>query len=135
LFYGLAGRFGNIWVPTGTADLQIIGGGSLLDSTLTVEWSGNTLFGELAKGRRDIRIELRDGTALHRRIETTIEVGGNEELGLDSGLGGIDPSMIRRISFLVLAEQSSDAIEIQHLADADGVTRAATTFRAVAYDL
>lgn len=134
LLYALDGRYGNLWVPTGAADLQVVDAGAIA-STLTVEWCGYTIFGDQAPNRRDIRIEIAGGTVHHRRITASSEAGETELLTLDASLGGVDPASIRKVSFLILAEQASDALELQHDTDADGITRCATTFRATAYDL
>jgi hypothetical protein len=137
LVYTLAGRAMPIWVPSFASDLKpstAIAGGS---TTLFVQWAGYTLFGKGKHNRKDVRIELTDGSVLYRRITNAVEAGATETLTLSSSLdaGSIDASRIRSISFMALATLASDTVELQHDTDADGVATSTTGFQAVLPDV
>ncbi|WP_428999856.1 hypothetical protein, partial [Stenotrophomonas maltophilia] len=73
LLYTLGGRRTPIWVPSYASDLKpvaAVAGGS---TSLSVEWAGYTLFGKGQPNRKDVLIELRDGTKLCRRITNAAE--------------------------------------------------------------
>ncbi|MEG1971201.1 MAG: hypothetical protein RR101_13910 [Burkholderiaceae bacterium] len=135
LIYALHGRQRAVWLPTHADDLRFteIAKGSLL----TVERIGYARFGLNQLGRRDIRIELVDGTVLHRRITAAAEADGNTEaLVIDTELPApIAPADVGRISFMALMRPADDAVEIEHLADVDGVARSSLTWRGVRDDL
>lgn len=132
LFYTLQGRLTPVWLPTFFADLTLAVAGDTA-SALVVKRSGYVNFGIGLAGRQDIRIELNDGTAYHRRITNgALTSGGNERLLLDTPLPSIlQPSAVRRISFMALHRLDQDAIEIAHATDSDGVSTAVAAFRAV----
>lgn len=137
LLYTLDGRRVPIWVPSWASDLAPVAAISGGSPVLTVEWAGYTQFGLDKHNRKDVRIELRDGTTFHRRITAAIEAGDAEVLTLDSALGDttIAPEHIRQISFMALSTLASDEVEIEHLTDADGVATATTGWKAVVPDV
>lgn len=137
LLYTLRGRQRPIWVPSWQSDLApvaAIAGGS---TALTVEWAGYTLFGLDRPNRKDLRIELRDGTVFYRRVASALEVGNTETLTLDASLdvASIAPGSIRQISIMALCTLASDSTEISHVTDADGLATAATGWQAVVPDV
>jgi len=135
LLYGLRGRMQTLWVPTWLNDLKIANDISATTTHITVEWAGYTIFGRMQPNRRDIRIELLDGTVFYRRITASQEDGNAEVLTLDSALGVLVQRLrVRQISFLVLAEQSTDTAELQHDTDIEGLTRLTTSFIGVRND-
>jgi hypothetical protein len=133
LLYGLNGRQKALWVPTHAEDLTLAATVTDVATTLDVEAIGYTRFGKSMPGRRDIRIELRDGTALHRRITGSTELSGEvERLAIDSALGRqVEPGEVLRISWLVLCRMDGDSVTIDHQTDADGVARSQAVFRGV----
>ncbi|PZQ28084.1 MAG: hypothetical protein DI562_12015 [Stenotrophomonas acidaminiphila] len=136
LLYGLAGRSSPLWVPSGAADLKLAQPIAAASPTIVVEWAGYALFGRQQQGRRDIRIELKNGTAYHRRITVSSQAGANEVLTLDSALGAsVSLAQIRRISFMSLSTLASDDVEIEHMTDADGTALCNLTFAAVTDDV
>lgn len=136
LLYALRGRMATVWVPTWNADLQLAADVTAVATNLTVEWAGYTTFGRMQPNWRDIRVELLDGTVLYRRITSAQENGNSEVLGIDSAFGrAIKRSDVRAISFLILAEQASDRVELAHVTDAGGITVVTTTFRGVRHDV
>ena len=137
LFYTLDGRRVPIWVPSWASDLTLaapIAGGS---ASVSIEWAGYTLFGLGRNNRKDIRIELNDGTVFHRRITAAAELTATETLVLDASLdaGSIAPDQVREISFMALCTLASDSVEIAHMTDADGVATTTTGWQAVVPDV
>lgn len=132
LLYGLAGRAGNLWVPSWGSDLKVVAPIGAGDTSITVAWCGYTLFGREQIGRRDIRIELIGGATYYRRIDSSAAVGGVEILGIDSALGvSVSPGAIRAVSFMGFSQLAADVVEIEHLTDADGVAQARTRWEAL----
>lgn len=137
LLYTRCGRQVPIWVPSFASDLKpaaAIAGGS---AVLSVEWAGYTLFGLGKPNRRDLRIELTDGTVLYRRATAAVEAGDTETLTLNASLdaGSIAPERIRAVSFMALCTLASDETEIDHETDADGIAKASTGWQAVVPDV
>lgn len=134
--YALAGRAGQVWVPSWQADVHLIANVGASDTTLSVAWMGNTLFGQQAVNRRDLRLELFDGTVFYRRVTASISAGSAETLTMDSALGqDVAMTDIRQISWMTLSSLSSDTVTIQHLTDADGLARCELHFEALKNDV
>lgn len=133
LLYALNGRHRAVWLSTHADDLTLVAIVTDVATTLDVASIGYTRFGQARPGRRDIRIELVDGTVFHRRIGGSTELSADvERLSIDSTLGvQVTPEQVVRISWLTLCRLDSDSIEIQHETDADGVARSQAVFRAV----
>ncbi|KAA2285424.1 hypothetical protein [Arenimonas fontis] len=111
--FALDGRRGAIWVPSWSEDLlpaATIAAGS---TTLDVHWCGvaANLAGDPM--RRDLRIELIDGTVLYRRVTAVSELSASvERLTLDSALGvEVAPEGFALVSWLSLTRQESDVAE------------------------
>lgn len=118
VLYALAGRYTSVWVPTLADDLRVIATIGSAAVTVDIAYCGYTLFGLNKDGRRDIMIELRDGSVYYRRIADSVEVSGNEQITLNAALGvSVAPENILRVSFLMLMQQSSDSATITHLTD------------------
>lgn len=112
--YARSGRLSALWLPTFLNDLQIstpvVSGALQID----IEHCQYTELYQLKKNRRDIRIELGDGTVLYRRI-TSCNVISNEveRLTLDAAISqNIAIDDVVRISFMSFSRFASDAIEI-----------------------
>lgn len=137
LLYSRCGRLVPIWVPSFASDLRPVApvaGGS---AVLSIEWAGYTLFGLGKPNRRDLRIELKDGSVHYRRVLAAVEAGDAETLTLDASIdaASIAPGRIRAISFMALSTLASDEIEIDHATDADGLATATTGWQAVVPDV
>ena len=129
--YARAGRLVPFWFPQPSNDLtatQIIGAGS---TQLTVRHVNYTLFAQGQPGRRDIRVQLHDGTVLYRRVVAANELSVAEEnLELDAPLSStatIAPEEIVRISYLQPCRLNQDAVEIlwhtDQLAESSAIIR------------
>lgn len=137
LLYALAGRVGAVWWPSFSADFRPVAPIGAADSTIRVANVGYARLSPAASMRRDIRIELADGSALHRRIVAATQIdAGTEQLAIDAPLGmDVPVSAVRRISYLTLARLDADDIELHHDTDADGVTECTLPIRALRDDL
>lgn len=138
LVYSLDGRRVPIWMPAwGSRDLQLASAIAGNSTALSIEWAGYTLFGKDKPNRKDLRIELVDGTAFHRRITNSAAAGDTETLTLSAALGptSIAPEEIESISFMALCTLASDEVEIEHVTDANGVAHATLGWQAVVPDV
>lgn len=136
LVYTLDGRRVPMWVPSFAEDLKVnatVAGGSTF---MSVEWAGYTLFGKARHNRKDLRIELDDGSVLYRRVTNAVEAGASETLTLSAALdaGSITASRFRRVSFMALCTLAHDAVEIEHATDQEGLATATLGWQAVVPD-
>ena len=131
--YTLRGRQRAVWRPTHADDLNLQATVAGTATALDVANVGLARFPGLRPGRRDLRIELRSGTALHRRITAALALDDEiERLTLDAALGvDVRPRDVRRISFMALSRGDSDEAEIDHHTDSDGSADASIVLRAV----
>ncbi|WP_312711805.1 hypothetical protein, partial [Stenotrophomonas sp.] len=129
--YGMRGRQKVVWVPTHMADLSLVAPASSVAGTLDFENVGYTRFSNGRPGRRDIRIELWDGTVIMRRLLGGTELSADvERVALDAALGvDVQLHQVARISWMVLCRFAADTQEIEHMTDSEGVAAWATVFR------
>lgn len=137
LLYTLDGRRVPIWVPSFATDLQPTAAIAGSSKTLVVEWAGYAQFGLNRPNRKDVRIELVDGTVLYRRITAASQLDNAETLTLDTALAStsIAPEYIRQISFMALCTLASDDLELDHATDQDGLATCTTGWQAVVPDV
>ena len=137
LLYTLQGRRVPMWIPSFAADLLPAATLAGSSTSLSVQWAGYTLFGLGKPNRKDLRIELHDGTVYYRRVNAAVEAGSTETLTLSASLSGsaIAAGAVRRISFMALSTLASDEVEIDHLTDQDGVAMATLGWQAVVPDV
>lgn len=112
--YARKGRLTAFWVPTWARDFLVVDDIGSSDTTIDVEHSRYADLIDQAVNRRDIRIELLDGTVFYRRITNCTEISGSvERLTIDSSLGqAVDNDEIALVSFMHLARLDADAAEI-----------------------
>ncbi len=129
--YGMRGRQQAVWVPTHMDDVTLLATVSAVATTMDITHIGYTRFSAGKAGRRDIRIELWDGTVRMRRIIGSTEINSQvERLALSSGLGiEVQPHQVARISWMNLMRFESDVQRIQHMTDSEGVAAWATVFK------
>lgn len=132
LLWYLRGRQRPIWVPGQTLDFSPKS--AISGNFVDVVEAGFTELG-IRPGRRDICILLADGTRYYRRIAAVSLVSGAERLVLDGDAITAGQSQIVAISLMTLARQDSDTVSWEHVTDADGVARVATTFTGVRDEL
>lgn len=135
-FYFMAGRLKSVWMPTHADDLTLVVQVTESATTMDILAIGYTRFGQLKSGRKDIRIQMRNGTVYYRRIIGAGEISADvERLQIDSSFGVlILPANVLRISWLMLMRGDSDSIEIEHPVDAEGVATTQQIFRSVRDD-
>ncbi len=109
LLYALCGRWAPVWVPSLAQDLRVVATVANGATTLDVEHSGLSAW-PLAINRRDIRLQLADGTVLYRRITAVAEQSAAvERLTLDSAIAtGFAASAVTVVSFMALCRQDTD---------------------------
>lgn len=112
--YARRGRLNAMWLPSFLPDLQLTSITASAALQLNVLNTGYTDNYQLAKNRRDIRIELQDGTILYRRITTCAVIDDQTEQLTIGVAPGIDlvPDQIERISFMTFSRLQADAIEL-----------------------
>jgi len=137
LIYTLDGRRAPMWVPSFASDLQPIAAVAGGTKTMLIDWAGYAQFGLDRPNRKDVRIELIDGTVLYRRITATSVGAGTETLNLDASLSSasIAPEYVRQISFMALCTLASDDVELDHATDQDGLATVTTGWQAVVPDV
>ncbi|MCO1336748.1 hypothetical protein MO867_20685 [Microbulbifer sp. OS29] len=135
--YTLCGRQKSVWLPTWMEDLQLLEPLAINSSSLDIAQVNYVRLAALSEGRRDLRIELHDGTTWYRRITDCAEVDSQiERLALDSPLDrAFDPAEVRRISFMALVRADSDRMELNHITDIEGAASAQILFRGVRDEL
>ncbi|EOY8031159.1 hypothetical protein RCE97_02040 [Klebsiella pneumoniae] len=132
LLWYLRGRQRPIWVPGQTLDFSPRS--AISGNSVDVVEAGFTELG-IRPGRRDICILLADGTRYYRRIAAVSLVSGAERLVLDGDAINTGSHPIVSVSLMTLARQDTDSVSWEHVTDADGVARVATTFTGVRDEL
>lgn len=134
LCYQLRGRQGAIWLPTWMHDLEVL---AVQPDSFDIAHIDYFRFANAAEGRRDIRIELLDGSIFYRRIVASTEVDDiTERVGLDAALDPVfSPEQIRCVCFMSLVRLESDSSELHHITDIEGAARAQLTFKGVRDDI
>ncbi|EFF83314.1 hypothetical protein HMP0015_1219 [Acinetobacter haemolyticus ATCC 19194] len=132
LFYSLRGSQKAIWVPTFSDDLTVLSNNVSTTNSLTIAFCGYTRFSFNELSKRDIRIELKNGQILYRRIVAAAELSTTEELiELDQNFDNVNKNTVVSISFMSLCRLSSDTVNIEHINDSDGIAKCAVTWRGV----
>jgi hypothetical protein len=113
--YARKGRLTAFWLPTWSEDMVLTATVGALSPNIDIEHINYTKQATQGIGRRDIRIELVNGSVYYRRIEGSVEVDSStERLTLDSALGvEVAPGDVRMISFMALGRLDADAAEIR----------------------
>ena len=125
------GRQKAIWLPTFAQDLVVVSTVSNSATNIDVEVAGLKNYAAAGVHRRDLRIEMRDGTVYYRRASAYVEVDGNtERLSIDSPLGvTYQASDFALVSWMALVRLDSDSVEIAHYTGEAAAS--ATVFRGV----
>jgi len=114
LLYWLRGRHRALWVPTWADDLVVVAQIDLAATAVEVRHMDYVRQVAQATGRRDLRIQLQDGTVLYRRVTGSAQISTTvERLTIDAALGRtVQPAEIVQVSFLALMRLDSDAAEL-----------------------
>ena len=112
--YARAGRHKGIWVPTWAADIVPVSTIGTSDLSWQVQACG---YPEHTGGanRRDVRIELTDGTIFYRRITGASTVSDSvESISLDTALGAtVTADAVQLISWMTFCRLDDDSVEIE----------------------
>lgn len=114
MVYALNGKRNSLWVPTWLDDLVLASSMGSGATAMVVAWSGYAARIAQATNRRDLRVELVNGTVLYRRIMASVDNGnGTETLTLNAALGvAVTPAQVAQVSFMALCRSDSDQYEI-----------------------
>lgn len=114
ILHALKGRCSSVWVRTHASDMKIVATTVAASPVFVIESMGMARFLQAAVGRRDIRIEMADGTVLYRRITAFAELDAqSEQITVDAAPGiDVTPDGVRSVSFLTLARLNADAVEL-----------------------
>lgn len=115
LLYAMAGRWSPVWIPTWASDLRVVA--TVADGATTLDVDGPLMSPHaVTSNRRDIRIELVDGTVYFRRITAaTLQSPTVDRLTLDSAIAtGFAANQVALVSFLTLYRQESDVNLLRH---------------------
>lgn len=136
LVYALRGQQKAWWIPTHANDLTLVALVTSVATTIDVAFLGYTRFAQAKPGRRDLRIELRDGAVLYRRIISSTELDlATERMVIDQAFGReIQPAQVARICWMSLCRANSDTVEIEHITDSDGPASSSLVFKGVLDD-
>lgn len=130
-----SGRRVPLWLPSGHNDFLLLGTAGDTDTSLVVENRRHVQLIDEQVGRRDVMVQLYDGTRFYRRIVGgTIDSDVQETILLDTTLGQtVAPSEVQQISYLALARLSSDAVELSH--ETDAIARVSVGFEVIRDDV
>lgn len=133
--YAVRGSQGVLWVPSWKLDMSVVAAYDATSVSLDVTACGLVQYIQQQPGRRDVRIEARDGTILYRRVIGAVDAStGVERITLDAAMGITGTANdIRRISWLVPSRLDADAVEYAHITA--HVSHVQVTFRAVPDDV
>lgn len=136
LIYGFNGRQKSAWIPTHADDLTLAAIVTNTSTTMDIVAIGYTRFGQVKTGRKDIRVQMRNGTVYYRRIVGAGEITADvERLQIDTAFGvQINPGDVVRVSWMMLMRADSDSVEIQHETDGDGLATSQQIFKMVRDD-
>ncbi|WP_347253452.1 hypothetical protein [Leminorella grimontii] len=133
LFYYLRGCQRPLWMQGPASDLEPVSDAN--GNHLDVQFTGLSTYG-LTSGRRDIAITLTDGSRVYRRIINVSRLSNDvERLSLDGSALHIPLSQITNLSFMGLFRLNADAVQWEHLTDADGVATVSAQFRSLRDEL
>lgn len=112
--YARQGRLTAFWLPSWSNDLTLAATIGSTAVNIDVVHSNYVKQVNTAIGRRDLRIELVDGTIFYRHIMSATEVSSTvERIEVDTSFGRtITAADIRLISFMALGRLDADAAEI-----------------------
>jgi len=112
--YARRGRLSALWIPSFMPDVVLVAPVDSAAVQFDVAFAGYTDLYSQSINRRDLRIELVDGSVFYRRIIASSVVDANtEQLTINSALGvDVAPSDIARISFMMFGRLDTDAVEL-----------------------
>lgn len=107
--FALAGRWSPAWVPSWNGDARVVA--AVANGATSIDIQAPCFAGlPLPANQRDLRIELRNGTVLYRRItDVTTPSAGVERMALDAPIAtGFASADVLLISLMTLCVQDAD---------------------------
>lgn len=131
--YARAGRLNAVWVPTWSDDIQVAATVGAQATAIDIEDMGYASQIDAGIHRRDIRVEMNDGTIYYRRISGGEKVGiGVERIAINTAFGiTYQAGDFKKISFMSLCRLDSDGAEIAYFTGE--AAEAANTMRAAGH--
>lgn len=130
--YKMAGRWRELHVPTGHDEFVLTRDISNSEGALIVARSGYNQYALSQQAiRKDILIEMYDGSVKFNTIISSRVVEDEEWLFLSETIDSVPKEQVRRISYMPRSRLDIDAVEINRLTDADGASQVALTFKAI----
>lgn len=130
ILFAMCGRTTTFHLPQDTNDFILSRDISGAEGALVVRRCGYTQFvGSTQETKRDIMIELYDGTAIPTTIISSRTVENEEWLFLAQSIPSTPMHMVRRIGYMPLARLDVDGIEIKRLTDSAGTSQVSLTFK------
>lgn len=130
LLFALKGRTMTFHLPQDTNDFILTRDISGAEGALVVRRCGYTQFvGSTQETKRDIMIELYDGTAIPTTIISSRTVENEEWLFLAQSIPSTPMHMVRRIGYMPVARLDIDGVEIKRLTDSAGTSQVSLTFK------
>ncbi len=112
--YARRGRAQHFWLPTFAQDFELMA--TISSGATTIDVGHTNYVANIAQAinRRDIRIELVDGTVFMRRINSSTVVNATtERLTVDSAIGAtITAAQVKAISFMALVRLDTDGVDL-----------------------
>lgn len=130
LLFMLQGRTRTFHLPLGTNDFILVRDISPADGAIIVRRCGYTQYlGGNQAVKRDILVELYNGTAIPTTIISSRIVGDEEWLFLSQSIPATKMSDVLRIGYMPVARLDVDSVEIHRLTDGAGVSQLSLTFK------
>lgn len=105
-----------VYMPSGMEDFELVENINADASAITVRNNEYALLVDGHPARRDIIIQLHDGTYFCRRILGSSQIAGTTSLSIDSDLGvDVDVADVLRISYLHLYRLDSNEVTLRHV--------------------
>lgn len=130
ILFALRGRTKTFHLPLDTNDFILSRDINPADGALVVRRCGYTQYiGGTQETKRDIMVELYDGTRIPTTIISSRIVGEEEWLFLSQSIPATSRNDVRRIGYIPVARLDVDGIEIKRLTDSAGVSQVSLTFK------
>lgn len=131
ILFALKGRTKTFHLPLDTNDFILTRDINPADGALIVRRCGYTQYvGGTQETKRDILIELYDGTIIPTTILSSRTVQEEEWLFLSQSVPATSRNNVRRIGYMPISRLDVDGIEIKRLTDSAGVSQVSLTYKA-----
>lgn len=130
LFFKMSGRWREFHIPTGHNDIELARDVDGAQGALIGYRNGYSQYINTQQAvRRDVLIQLWDGTLYPNTIISSRIVGDEEWLFLAETIPSIPKDSVKRVSYMPRGRLDIDAIELNRITDADGASTVSLTFK------